>query len=165
MGEIRRLIRVAGADLNGTLSAERALRKIYGIGFMTGKAFCTIAGIDPKQKLGLLADSQIKTLESIIVGQALQSTLLGWLANRCRSHETGGNIHLVGDNLKMRQREDINLMKRIRIYKGIRHELGLPVRGQKTKSTGRVARTVGVIRSKAAPAAAKPAAAKPTEKK
>ena len=45
--------------------------------------------------------------------------------------------------------EDINLMKKIRSYKGIRHERGQKVRGQRTKSTGRTGTTVGVKRKTA----------------
>jgi small subunit ribosomal protein S13 len=44
------------------------------------------------------------------------------------------------------KREDINTMKKIRSYVGIRHERGHKVRGQRTKSTGRKGLTVGVKR-------------------
>jgi small subunit ribosomal protein S13 len=48
----------------------------------------------------------------------------------------------------MVREEDINLMRKIRCYKGIRHETGQKVRGQRTKSTGRTGLTVGVKRKK-----------------
>jgi small subunit ribosomal protein S13 len=60
-------------------------------------------------------------------------------------------------DLAMILREDLDLMKRMRSYKGIRHERGLRVRGQKTRSTGRTGAIVGVSRKKEgapAPAAA-----------
>ncbi|HDD46536.1 MAG TPA: 30S ribosomal protein S13, partial [Candidatus Aenigmarchaeota archaeon] len=41
---------------------------------------------------------------------------------------------------------DINFMKKIKTYKGIRHALGLPVRGQRTRSSFRKGRTIGVKR-------------------
>jgi small subunit ribosomal protein S13 len=156
--EPRRIVRVAGTDLDGTLAAERALRKIFGIGFMTAKAFCTAAGVDGKKKVGFYEEAQVKALEAAIVGQASMATLPKWMINRRHDPETGKDMHVVGDKLKMNNSEDINLMKRTRIYKGVRHELGLPVRGQRTRSTGRRSSTVGVVRAKAA-AAAKPAAA------
>ncbi|HJK55741.1 MAG TPA: 30S ribosomal protein S13, partial [Methanocorpusculum sp.] len=40
--------------------------------------------------------------------------------------------------------DDINLMKKMRCYRGIRHENGLKGRGQCTKSTGRFGKIVGV---------------------
>ncbi|HOW33966.1 MAG TPA: 30S ribosomal protein S13, partial [Methanoregulaceae archaeon] len=44
--------------------------------------------------------------------------------------------------------EDINLLRKIRCYRGIRHETGQKVRGQRTKSTGRTGLTVGVKKKK-----------------
>jgi len=44
--------------------------------------------------------------------------------------------------------DDINMMRKIRCYKGIRHETGQKVRGQRTKSTGRTGSTVGVSKKK-----------------
>ena len=61
---------------------------------------------------------------------------------------------LMGMDLSMTLREDLDLMKKMRSYKGIRHERGLRVRGQKTRSTGRTGAIVGVSRKRegAAPA-------------
>jgi small subunit ribosomal protein S13 len=49
----------------------------------------------------------------------------------------------------MALREDLNRLRKTRSYRGIRHELGLPVRGQRTKSSFRTGRTIGVSRKKA----------------
>jgi small subunit ribosomal protein S13 len=67
---------------------------------------------------------------------------------------------MLGMDLTLINREDLDLMKKMRSYKGIRHERGLRVRGQRTRSTGRTGAIVGVSRKKegAAPVA-KPAAA------
>ncbi|MHC1580348.1 MAG: 30S ribosomal protein S13, partial [Methanopyraceae archaeon] len=46
--------------------------------------------------------------------------------------------------LEMTVKQDIDRLKKIRAYRGIRHELGLPVRGQRTKSSFRRGKTVGV---------------------
>ncbi|HML26809.1 MAG TPA: 30S ribosomal protein S13, partial [Methanomethylovorans sp.] len=45
-------------------------------------------------------------------------------------------------------REDLNTLKKIRCYRGIRPERGLKVRGQRTKSTGRRGSTIGVSKKK-----------------
>jgi small subunit ribosomal protein S13 len=44
--------------------------------------------------------------------------------------------------------DDVNRMRKMRSYRGIRHETGQKVRGQRTKSTGRTGTTVGVKRKK-----------------
>ena len=55
---------------------------------------------------------------------------------------------MLGSDWIVMVREDVDLMKRIRSYKGIRHELGYKVRGQRTRSTGRKGVVVGVARKK-----------------
>jgi ribosomal protein uS4 len=55
---------------------------------------------------------------------------------------------LLGPDVVLSKDEDVNLMRKIRCYRGIRHETGQKVRGQRTKSTGRTGTTVGVKRKK-----------------
>ncbi|KAJ2654222.1 ribosomal 40S subunit protein S18B, partial [Coemansia sp. RSA 1285] len=45
-------------------------------------------------------------------------------------------------------REDLERMKKMRVHRGLRHVVGLRVRGQHTKTTGRRGRTVGVTKKK-----------------
>ena len=59
---------------------------------------------------------------------------------------SGNDIHILGPELDMRKQEDINILKKIRCYRGIRHEKGQMVRGQRTKSHGRSGLTVGVVK-------------------
>ncbi|OGS40669.1 MAG: 30S ribosomal protein S13, partial [Euryarchaeota archaeon RBG_13_31_8] len=47
-------------------------------------------------------------------------------------YETGQNLHFVSTDIEIRLRDEINIMKKIRSYRGVRHELGLRVRGQRT---------------------------------
>jgi len=58
----------------------------------------------------------------------------------------------VGPDWDVAVQDDINRMKRIRSYKGIRHEKGKKVRGQRTRSNGRKGLAVGVIKKREAPA-------------
>jgi small subunit ribosomal protein S13 len=62
---------------------------------------------------------------------------------------TGETKHLFGGDVTLANDEDINLLRKIRCYKGVRHETGQKVRGQRTKSTGRTGKTVGVSKKKA----------------
>jgi small subunit ribosomal protein S13 len=57
---------------------------------------------------------------------------------------------MLGSDWLVMIREDIDLMKRIKSYKGVRHEFGYKVRGQRTRSTGRKGAVVGVARKKIA---------------
>src|SRR5205823_3428254 len=79
------------------------------------------------------------------------------------------DLHAVGADVEIRRRDDINRMKMIRSYKGVRHETGQKVRGQRTRSNGRTGLTVGVTKKAALAAAqakkAEEAGAKKEEKK
>lgn len=77
------------------------------------------------------------------------SSFPSWLLNRRKDVETGENSHLSGVALDLKKREDINRLRKIKSYKGFRHELGLPVRGQRTRSSFRRNKTVGVSKKKA----------------
>lgn len=153
--ETRRIVRVMTTDIDGSLSVERALRRVKGISFMFSKSVCTATGIDCRIKIGALSDVEVKTLEAFIKKPQLPA----WMLNRRKDSETGDNMHLTMSDLDLKKREDINTLRRIRAYKGIRHELGQPVRGQRTRSSFRTQKTVGVSRKtiqQAAKAKAKP---------
>jgi small subunit ribosomal protein S13 len=163
--DVRRIVRIAATDVDGTLAIKHALRKIKGISFMLSNAVCTSTGIDGNKLAGSLNETEVKALQTFILNQSKSPTLPKWMINRRKAPESGVDVHLVGDGLTFQQREDIHFMKRIRCRRGIRHELGLPVRGQRTRSTGRKGRGVGVVRKTAAAAAAPKAAASATAAK
>jgi small subunit ribosomal protein S18e len=50
--------------------------------------------------------------------------------------------------LDTKYREDLERLKKIKSHRGLRHYMGLKVKGQKTKSTGRTGRTLGVTKKK-----------------
>ena len=60
-----------------------------------------------------------------------------FLKNRQNDFDGGKDKHLVGADLKLRKEFDIKRLRKIRSYRGIRHAVGLPVRGQRTKSNFR----------------------------
>jgi small subunit ribosomal protein S13 len=68
--------------------------------------------------------------------------------NRRKDLRDGDDKHLISNRLTITVKRDIERMKKMRSYKGIRHQLGLKVRGQRTKSTGRGGLVIGVVRSK-----------------
>lgn len=167
--EFKHLVRIASTDLDGNKKVPYGLTEIVGIGLRTGEVICEIAGVDPNKKIGYLSEEEADRL-SKIAETLHEQRLPPWLLNRRGDLYTGENVHVVGSDLVMSIREDINLMKKIKSYKGVRHILGLPVRGQRTRTSFRTGATVGVSRKKIKELAAqkakeeKEAAAKPAEK-
>jgi small subunit ribosomal protein S13 len=66
--------------------------------------------------------------------------------NRRKEPETGETKHITTSQVEFIQKMDIDREKKIRSYRGVRHSLGLPVRGQRTRSSFRKGTTVGVQR-------------------
>ena len=71
-----------------------------------------------------------------------------WFLNRQRDIRDGTWSQLISNNLDTKLREDLERLKKIKAHRGLRHFWGLKVRGQKTKSTGRTGRTLGVTKKK-----------------
>ncbi|MFQ5975190.1 MAG: 30S ribosomal protein S13 [Candidatus Hydrothermarchaeales archaeon] len=145
--DFKYLVRVAGNDLDGNKKAMYGITKIDGIGNRVGRIACELAGIDPKKKVGYLSDKEVEKLEKVVENFSQQG-VPSWLLNRRKDYHTGKDLHLITSDLIMGLRDDLNLLKKIRSYRGIRHERGLPVRGQRTKSCFRGGATVGVSRKK-----------------
>ena len=60
--------------------------------------------------------------------------------------DSGYDKHTVGPQLKLKKEFDIRRMKKTKSYKGMRHAVGLPVRGQRTKGHFRKGKAVGVVK-------------------
>ena len=97
------------------------------------------------------------------IQSATKSSLPAWYYNRRNDPDTGETKQLLGSDLDFVIKGDIDDEKNIQSWKGVRHSLGLKVRGQRTRTTGRKGRTVGV-RKAALIAAAKEAGEKKEEK-
>jgi len=152
------IVRLAETDLNGERSIMLALSDIRGIGMRTAALVADHTSLPRKMPIGDCTDEQIEKLGAALA--ALPEYIPVWMLNRQNDIDSGADVQVFGPELGLNVREDINLMKKIRCYKGIRHETGQKVRGQRTKSNGRTGLTVGVTK-KAAQAAA--AAAKAEE--
>jgi len=151
--ELRHIVRILNTDLAGKRQVHMALTGIKGVGRRCAKIFTERAGVDPRATLGMLSDAEIDKLKKVVEEDAT-NILPVWMVNRRGDIETGKDIHVMGTELNMTLREDLDLMKKMRSYKGVRHERGLRVRGQRTRSTGRTGAIVGVSRKKeGAPAA------------
>ena len=143
----RYIVRLIDTDLDGFKKVSYALRKIRGIGVTLGWAIARSVGVDPNRRIGELSDEELKRIEVALRGSS-KLNIPSWMFNRRKDLETGRDLHLIGSDLELRIKQDIDFMKGIRSWKGWRHSLGLKVRGQKTRTTGRTGRTVGVQRKK-----------------
>lgn len=144
--ELRHLVRIMNTDLQGAKPVQYALTGLPGIGRRTAILIARGAGVSPTAILGYLPDDEVVKLDEAI--GKFEDIVPGWMLNRQKDMATGQDKHLLGTDILLTFREDINTLKKIRAYRGLRHERGLKVRGQRTKSTGRRGSTVGVSRKK-----------------
>jgi len=149
--EIRGIVRIAGADVKGETQLFTSLQKIKGVGGSLANAVCRVHGFDRNRKVGTLTDAEIKKITETLKNPA-KFGIPSWTFNRRKDLETGDDKHIVGPDLKFTQEQDVKRMIKIKSYKGVRHMFGLPARGQRTRSSFRKGRTVGVVRKKMAPA-------------
>lgn len=108
------MARIVGVDLPRNKSIGIALTYIFGIGHSSAQKICDAAHIDPALRTSDLSDSMIHDIRTVIqqnfkVEGALKAEI----------------------NMNIKRLIDINC------YRGFRHKLGLPVRGQRTKTNAR----------------------------
>lgn len=124
------MARLLGVDIPNRKKIEYALRYIYGIGPTRSKLIVKASGFDPNRKAQDLSEQELNQLASLI--------------NDKKFLVEGDLRRIVTGNLKR--------LQNIRCYRGLRHQRGLPVRGQRTITNARTRKgsrkTVGVIRSK-----------------
>ncbi len=109
------MARIAGVDLPNDKRIEIALTYIYGIGTTSASNIIKIAGLNPDTRVKDLTEDEVAKIRETI------------------EHE---NITVEGD-LKRQVAGDIKRLTDINCYRGRRHRMGLPVRGQRTKTNAR----------------------------
>jgi small subunit ribosomal protein S13 len=149
---VQDIIRLVETNLDGGKPVKVAIRSIRGVSFMFSNAVSKLSGFGDK-KLGELSEQELQGLEEIITNPD-KFGIPSWLYNRKRDPVTGRDMHLSVSKLELTQKMDINEMKKLKSYRGVRHILGLPVRGQRTGS-GSGGKTVGVSKKKRQPAKSK----------
>jgi small subunit ribosomal protein S13 len=145
--DIKYFVRVGTTDLDGTKSVRVALTGIKGVGRHTSSVITRMAKVDEYAQLGRIDEASVDRLRVAV--EEYITKIPPWMANRPKDVYTGETKHLFGPDVTLTKDEDVNLMRKIRCYRGIRHETGQKVRGQRTKSTGRTGSTVGVKRKSA----------------
>lgn len=141
--EFRHILRITGTDVDGTLKIPYALTKIKGISLNLANATLKKAGIDTEKRAGFLTETEVEKIEEIIKEPA-KFGLPNWLLNRRKDLNNGTDLHLISSDLALRTKMDIDRMKGIKSWRGYRHAYGLKARGQRTRTTGRKGKAVGV---------------------
>ncbi|HEV8359680.1 MAG TPA: 30S ribosomal protein S13 [Candidatus Thermoplasmatota archaeon] len=146
------IVRIANTDLDGKHPVEIALAAVKGIGIRTAGVISDLTGVNRAERIGNLEDAQVQELENAVL--RLAETVPPWLLNRSKDVESGAHLHVVSTDVEIKLRDDLNRMKKIRSYKGVRHDTGQKVRGQRSRSNGRTGLTMGVQRKAVQQAAA-----------
>jgi small subunit ribosomal protein S13 len=121
------MARLLGVVLPDEKKIEYSLTLLYGIGFSLSKKILNLARIDSSKKTKELTEEELRRLAEIIE----------------KNYVTEGE-------LREKVNVDIQALKTIGCYRGIRHLRNLPVRGQRTRSNARTKRgkrkTIGALR-------------------
>ncbi len=134
-------------QVDGNAKVEYGLTQVRGVGRRFAQAIVRVAKINPNLRIGALPEKDLARIEETILNP-LENGVPNWMLNRKKDLRTGKDLHIIGNRLDISLKRDIDRMKKIKSYKGVRHHLGLKVRGQRTRSTGRHGLVVGVMRRK-----------------
>jgi small subunit ribosomal protein S13 len=124
-----------------------ALSAVKGVGPRLARAIVEAAGLNPEQRAGFITDDEIAKIEEVL-NEPTKYKIPHWMLNRQKDMATGKNKHITGADLDFQLKMDIDYMMKTKNWRGVRHGLGLKVRGQRTRTTGRRGRTVGVTRKR-----------------
>ena len=108
------MARIAGVDLPRDKRIEYALPYIYGIGLTLAREILVKTGINPDTRVRDLTEDEVSKLR-----------------------ETLDNDYKVEGDLRREESLNIKRLVEIGCYRGRRHRMGLPVRGQNTKNNAR----------------------------
>jgi len=147
--EVKRedIVRFLETNIDGNKPVSLAIRKVKGVGFMFANAVCKKSGLGNK-KLSELTETEQKNLEDMITNPGKYNLPI-WLFNRRREPQTNQDKHLAVSQLDITKKLDVDEMRKLKTYKGVRHGHGLTVRGQRTRGSFRKGKAVGVSKKKA----------------
>jgi small subunit ribosomal protein S13 len=106
--------RILGVDIPNDKPTHISLRYIYGIGPTLALRLCEAANIDPQRRAKDLSDDEISRLATILDRE-----------------------YTVEGPLRRQIQQNIQRLRDIGCYRGLRHRRGLPVRGQRTRTNAR----------------------------
>jgi len=107
-------VRIAGVDLRNNERIEIGLTRIFGIGRTSSKKIIRDIGIDPNKKVKDMTDEDGMKIRSVI-----------------------DNEYKIEGDLRREITVNVKRLQDIGSYRGLRHKLRLPVRGQRTHTNAR----------------------------
>merc|ERR1712217_532597 len=145
--DFQHILRVQNTNIDGNIKVTHALTSIRGMGRRFTDLVLKKAEIDRSKRAGQLTEAEMEQIQTVMANPK-NFKIPTWFLNRQRDWKDGKDGQMTSNNLDNKLREDIERMKKIRLHRGIRHWWGYPVKGQKTKTSGRHGRTCGVLRKK-----------------
>ena len=145
--EFQHIVRVLNTNVDGRRKVAFAFRMIKGIGIRYAHVCIKKAGIDVQRRAGTLTPEEIEKISDVLA-EPLKYKIPAWFVNRQRDPKTGKTEHVTSNVVDIKLRDDLERMKKVRAHRGVRHMLGLRVRGQHTCTSGRRGKTMGVSKKK-----------------
>jgi small subunit ribosomal protein S13 len=122
------MARLLGVDIPNRKKVEFSLRYIYGVGPTRSKEILDSVGIDADRRTQELSEQELSLISNYIIDNKI----------------------MVEGDLRRAVTNNLKRLQSIRCYRGLRHQRGLPVRGQRTITNARTRKggrkTVGVVR-------------------
>ncbi|MEM1550399.1 MAG: 30S ribosomal protein S13 [Candidatus Bathyarchaeia archaeon] len=146
--EFKHIVRLIDRDIDGSKTVVDAISDIKGVGLRLAKIIAHKVGVPPTTRIGFLSSEKIEEIEKIVKNLS-KSDLPSWLFNRRKDLETGEDRHLISSDIDLTVKTDIEREKTLWSWRGYRHAYSLKVRGQKTRTTGRTGKTIGVSKKRA----------------
>ncbi len=106
--------RLLGVDIPNDKTTVVSLTYLYGVGAKTARDLCHKAGIEPTLKARELADDELGRLAALLERD-----------------------YVVEGPLRRQLQQAITRLRDVKCYRGVRHRVGLPVRGQRTRTNAR----------------------------
>lgn len=106
--------RLLGVDIPSDKPTFISLTYLYGVGPKVARDLCHKAGVEPQKRARDLAEDEVGRLAALLERD-----------------------YVVEGPLRRQIQQNINRLKDIKSYRGLRHRLGLPVRGQRTRTNAR----------------------------
>ncbi len=139
------LIRILGYDIPGSKNVMTGLTRIKGVSWSISNITCIKLKIPKAKKISELSKADIQQIEKFL----REMPVSDFFKNRRADIETGETKHYLGADLDIKKEFDIKRLKEIKSYRGLRHALKLPVRGQRTRSHFRTKGTAMGVKRKA----------------
>jgi small subunit ribosomal protein S13 len=106
--------RLLGVDIPNDKPTVVSLTYLFGVGAKTSRDLCFKAGVEPTKRARELAEDELGRLAALLERD-----------------------YTVEGPLRRQMQQNITRLRDIKCYRGLRHRLGLPVRGQRTRTNAR----------------------------